>query len=97
MSDDGSAESVDKADSEFFPFSMGSRNCPGKRLAYQDLTTALARLVFRMEFQSIPGDTRGEGSSTLMWGRRHKTQWQVDGALVVAGDGPLIQFKRRAA
>lgn len=92
-----SAESVEKAGSAFFPFSMGSRNCPGKRLAYQELTTALARLVFRMDFQSVPGDTKGEGSSTLMWGRRHKTQWQVDDALVVARDGPLIQFQRRAA
>lgn len=97
MSDTVSAESVANAESAFFPFSMGSQDCPGKRLAYRKLTTALARLMFRMYFQSVPGDTKGEGSSTLMWGRRHKTKGQVDDALVVARDGPLIQSQRRAA
>ena len=32
-----------------------------------------------------------------MWGRRNKTQWQVDDALVVAKDGPVIQFRACSA
>ncbi len=95
VSESVSAESVAEVESAFFPFSVGSRGCPGKRLAYQEMSTAMARLVFRMEFQAVAGDVRGVGGPMLMWGRRNKSQWQVDDALVVARDGLLIQFRPR--
>lgn len=95
VSDSVPAASVAEAQSAFFPFSIGSRGCPGKRLAYQEMAVAMARVVFRMDFQAVAGDVSGEGGPELMWGRRNKTQWQVDDALVVARDGPLILFKPR--
>ena len=97
VSETVSAEAVAEVNAAVFPFSIGSRGCPGKRLAYQEMTTAMARLVFRMDFRAVAGDERGVGRPELMWGRRHKTQWQVKDALVVARDGPLIQFKLRAS
>ena len=90
------AARVAEAQSAFYPFSTGSRACPGKRLAYQEMAIAMARVVFRLEFAAVAGDGRGVGGPELMWGRRNKTQWQVDDALVVARDGPLIRFRPRA-
>ena len=95
VSESVSVASVAEAQSAFFPFSLGSRACPGKRLAYQEMAIAMARLVFRMEFEAVAGDMRGVGRPEFMWGRKNKTQWQVDDALVVARDGPLIRFKLR--
>lgn len=62
-----------------FPlFSIGSRACPGKRLADQEMVTTMARVMFRMEFYAVVDDMKGVGGPKLMWGRRNKTQWQVD-------------------
>ena len=53
VSDKVSVEDVAKAKSAFLPFSAGSRGCPGKRLASQQMSLALARLVFLMDFQAV--------------------------------------------
>ena len=91
-----SEASVAGVESACFPFSIGSRGCPGKRLAYQEMSTVMARVVFCMDFRAVEGDQKGVGGPHLMWGRRNKTQWQVDDALVVTRDGPLIQFRARS-
>lgn len=39
----------------FRPFSAGSRDCIGKNLAYAEMRTILARLLFRFEFEVLPG------------------------------------------
>lgn len=96
VSETVSAASVAEVESACFAFSIGSRGCPGKRLAYQELSNTMARVVFCMDFRAVEGDTKGVGGPELMWGRRNKTQWQVDDALVVVRDGPLIQFKARS-
>lgn len=95
VSESVSAASVAEVESACFPFSIGSRGCPGKRLAYQEMSTAMAKVVFCMDFRAVEGDRKGVGGPNLMWGRRDTTQWQVDDALVVARDGPMIQFKAR--
>ena len=59
------------------------------------MSTAMAKVVFCMDFRAVEGDQKGVGGPHLMWRRRNKTQWQVDDALVVARDGPLIQFRAR--
>jgi cytochrome P450 len=50
---------VAEIESAFFPFSIGSRGCPGKRLAYQQMTTTMARVLFCMDFRAVAGDTTG--------------------------------------
>ena len=96
VSETVSAASVAEVESACFPFSIGSRGCPGKRLAYQEMSTAMAKAVFCLDFRAVEGDQMGVGGPHLMWGRRDKTQWQVDDALIVVRDGPLIQFRARS-
>ena len=63
MSETVSEASVAEAESACFPFSIGSRGCPGKRLAYQEMSTPMAKVVFGMNFQAVEGDKRA------LWGR----------------------------
>ena len=52
VSETVSAASVAEIESACFPFSIGSRGCPGKRLAYQEISTAMAKAVFCMDFRA---------------------------------------------
>ncbi|RFU31543.1 hypothetical protein B7463_g4834, partial [Scytalidium lignicola] len=70
-------DSVDLVQSAFCPFSIGSRGCIGKGLAYAELTETLARVIFQYEMRKAPGMTTGEGSPDLEWGRQRKDEFQL--------------------
>merc|ERR1712083_436829 len=44
-------EQASEAKSSYFPFSMGSRNCVGERLALAEIRVALAMLLAEFQFQ----------------------------------------------
>lgn len=88
-------DSVDLALSAFCPFSIGSRGCIGKGLAYAELTTSLARVIFQYEMRKAPGITTGEGSPDLEWGRQRKDEFQLRDSFTSMMDGPYVQFRRR--
>lgn len=89
------AESVASAESAFAPFSIGSRGCIGKNLAYMEMTVTMARLLWRLEVRKLEGDRLGEGGPEMMWGRRDEGHFQVKDAFVSLRDGPMVQFKER--
>ena len=90
-----SAADVTRAESAFFPFSLGAQSCVGKKLAYLMLTIALARLLYLHDVKVPEGNTIGEGAPDLMWGRRNKNQFQLTDCFIAAKQGPMAQFKRR--
>lgn len=94
-SSDVSAADVARAEEAFSPFSFGTRACVGKNLAYLELTTTLARLLFLLDVKVQEGNTSGQGAPDLMWGRRNKNQFQVTDAFIACKQGPMAQFKRR--
>ncbi|KAJ1324072.1 aspirochlorine biosynthesis cytochrome P450 monooxygenase [Microdochium nivale] len=54
----------------FRPFSAGSRDCIGKNLAYAEMRTILARLLFCFEFEILPGQDdwiSKQRSMPLLW------------------------------
>jgi hypothetical protein len=79
----------------FFPFSIGIRGCPGKNLARLELSVTFARLIFSYDIQGEQGDCLGEGNTTMMWGRRHKSQFQTKVALIPLRDTPKVRFRKR--
>ena len=91
-----SAEDVSRAQSCSYPFTSGPGNCVGKNLALLEIMITVSRTLFQMDVRAAPGDTLGEGSSELGWGRRLKHQFQVRDAYVSLRDGPMVQFRRRA-
>ncbi|MCJ1465300.1 hypothetical protein MMC07_003917 [Pseudocyphellaria aurata] len=90
-----SAADVALAESAFAPFSSGAQACVGKNLAYLELTISLARLLYQLDVKVPDGDSLGQGSSELMWGRRNKNQFQLDDAFIACKQGPMAQFKKR--
>ena len=54
--------------SAFVPFLLGPRRCPAQELAYLQLTLALARMVWDLDFE-VAGEPGEGGQSGMGWGR----------------------------
>lgn len=67
----------------FAPFLLGPRGCIGKPLAYLEMSLALARMVWCMDFRAV--DVGDEGSGEVQMG---------DG-FAGSDKGPMLQFRRR--
>ena len=88
-------ESVALAQSAFCPFSIGARGCIGKGLAYVELMTSLARVVFLYEMRLAKGFSVGEGSPDLEWGRQRTNEYQLKDSFTSMKDGPFVEFRER--
>ena len=88
-------ESVLLSRSAFAPFSIGPRGCPGKSLAYMEMSIVMAKVLFLTDVRSLEGNGLGAGRPDMIWGRRNKMQFQAKDAFVSAKDGPMVQFKAR--
>jgi len=89
------AESVALAQSAFCPFSLGSRGCIGRGLAYVELSLAIARALFLYDVRQAVGDQTGEGDPALGWGRRLRGEYQIRDRFIAVRDGPILEFKPR--
>jgi cytochrome P450 len=88
--DTKSEEGLALARSAFCPFSLGTRGCIGKSVAYLEIMLAMARLLFTY-------DMRLAGSN----GPDHKSGGQVEEYVLTDGfvtqsHGPLVEFKARS-
>ncbi|PVI01002.1 benzoate 4-monooxygenase cytochrome P450 [Periconia macrospinosa] len=81
----------------FHPFSIGSMNCTGQNLATLELLLVTARTVWSMEMRIAPGTTAGEGREELGWGQQDPMQYVVEDSYLCFKNGPILQFKKRAA
>ena len=89
------AESIAAVESAFSPFSCGPRACPGKNLAYLEMTITMAKLLYLADVQAVEGSDLGAGRANMMWGRRNKMQYQTYDYFVAIRDGPKVQLKAR--
>ncbi len=74
----------------FAPFGMGPRNCLGWRLAWAEMTVALARVLFlfdmRLESDAPCCAKRGGGE---------ECEPDFPGYITMAAKGPYVEFRRR--
>ncbi|KAK2623903.1 hypothetical protein QTJ16_006537 [Diplocarpon rosae] len=89
------SESVALAQSAFCPFSVGPRSCIGKGLAYAELMTTLARVVFMYDMKLAEGTSAGEGRPELEWGRQRREEYQLRDTFTSLKDGPYLKFRER--
>ena len=94
-------ESIDLAKSAFHAFSSGPRGCVGKNMAYIEMFTAVARVMFLFDIRRAEGDHKGEGGemTTTGWakgaGRERRDEYQLRDWLITDREGPVLQFRRR--
>lgn len=92
---DVSDDSVALAESGFCAFSHGSRGCPGKNLAWLEMSIVMAKVIYNFEMRQDTSNLVGGGSVDGKAGRRNVEQYQTYDAFVSLRDGPMVQFKRR--
>jgi cytochrome P450 len=89
------AEEVNRIKSYYQPFLLGPTNCAGKNIAMTELALIIARTLFRLDLQAVPGEDLGAGHPSLGWGRRDKNQYQISDSYITVREGPILQFKKR--
>ncbi|KAI8932549.1 hypothetical protein NX059_010724 [Plenodomus lindquistii] len=88
------AEKIAVARKAFNPFSIGTRACSGKNLAYMQLKLTLARLLWRFDFRLAEGDeSRGGGAEGMGVGRQRQGEYQLWDALGFGRDGPVVELR----
>ena len=81
-------EAVETCWSAFTPFSYGSRACVGKRLAYMELWTTIARAVWMFDMEY-----RGGGREDAFGG--DVVEYKLLDHLAAGRSGPTVRFVKR--
>ncbi|KAF2473640.1 cytochrome P450 [Lindgomyces ingoldianus] len=97
VSTDTSKESVDLARRAFAPFSLGTRGCAGRTMAYMETSNVIAKTIWYFDFTVAGGHfgTIGEGSSDGPEGRKRMKEFQLEDHFTSTHEGPYLQFKLR--
>ncbi len=83
------------AQAAFCPFSIGPRGCIGKGLAYTEMATTLARVLFLYDVRRAPGVADpGEGRPDADWGRQRRGEFQLVDTFTSLKTGPMVEFRR---
>ena len=78
----------------FAPFLIGPRSCVAKPFAYLEMSLAIARLVWSLDF--IAADNTGEGKPGCgIMGRERKEEFQIVDMFSSSKEGPVLKFKLR--
>ena len=90
-------ESVEKAKSTFFAFSLGTRGCIGKNMAYMELYLAFARILFLYDIRNKSGDRTGEVEATSTIDGERPGDYKFLDWFITERQGPVVEFRARQA
>ncbi|KAI1482304.1 cytochrome P450 [Daldinia eschscholtzii] len=81
----------------FAAFSVGSRSCPGKSMAYLESSLVLANTLWYFDFEAAPGDLAGIGGGKEGGpsGRTRSGEFQLEDIFTAKHDGPYLVFRSR--
>lgn len=85
MSEETTLEERARSTRAFAPFSIGTRACIGRKMAYNELSIALARVLYVYDIRLEPGDTTGQRDDGL---------YDLKDVFIAERWGPRIQFRR---
>jgi len=94
---DNPKEAVDAQKNMFSVFSIGTRACAGKSMAYTELSISVARTLWYLDFKTADSTLealRG-GYFGATYGRHREKEFQLKEHLTCSHDGPVIRFKVR--
>ncbi|XXG96064.1 hypothetical protein Hte_002341 [Hypoxylon texense] len=81
----------------FAVFSVGSRSCAGKPLAYAEISIVLAKTMWYFDFEAAKGDIGevGGGKTDGPAGRGRPGEFQLEDIFTTRHDGPFLVFHPR--
>ncbi|KAI1092547.1 cytochrome P450 [Rostrohypoxylon terebratum] len=81
----------------FIPFALGWRGCPGKSMAYMEISLAIAKTLWHFDFHKAAGSVGkiGTGNSELGPGRERPEEFQLFDHFTASHDGPYLKFRHR--
>lgn len=84
--------------SAFQPFSIGTRSCAGKAMAYLQSSIVLAKTIWYFDFETTHGNLGklGAGRPDLGKGRDREGEYQLYELLSSTHDGPSLEFHARS-
>jgi cytochrome P450 len=86
------SQAIALARKAFNPFSIGSRQCSGRNLAYVQLKLTLAHVLWRFDLRLAPDEPgRGGGGKCMGVGRERDDEFQLWDALGFGRDGPMVE------
>ena len=88
LADEVGAENVQKSYAAFAPFSMGSRMCIGRKMAYFELWIAIARAIFEYDIKYVSGGKEQIHGPKVC-------EYKLVDAFASKRDGPVLEFRRR--
>ncbi len=91
------AEDVERAHSAFAPFSVGSRGCIGKNLAYMELSLALARMVWMYDIREGDHGVVDRVRTGKQYTKEMEAEYPTKDFFVGKFAGPMVEFKLRKA
>lgn len=77
----------------FAPFMLGSRSCPGKNMAYQEISIAMARVFLHFDFEPAPGEMGKIGEIGPNRGMPY--QYDIADIFNTVHNGPYLVFRSR--
>jgi len=97
VSADNPKELVERARYMFSPFSVGTRACAGKNMAYMELTNTLAKTVWYLDFRRAAGPLGnvGGGKANATNGKHRANEFQLEEHITCNHKGPFLQFRVR--
>lgn len=97
--DNGEGETNRKSSHKAFsPFSIGSRACVGKTMAYMEASLVLAKTIWYFDFERLQGTkfaNVGGGTPGKTNGRERVDEYQIYDQFTGDHDGPYLTFKPR--
>ncbi|KAI1293262.1 cytochrome P450 [Xylaria venustula] len=78
--------------SAFTPFSIGSRGCVGKPMAYLEASLVVAKTLWYFDFEAAQGEITGGGIPGRKDGRERPEEFQLRDVFSAAHDGPHLVF-----
>ncbi|KAI1159191.1 cytochrome P450 [Nemania serpens] len=81
----------------FAPFSVGSRSCAGKPMAYLEVSLTLAKTLWYFDFEMATGESGnlGGGALTRSGGRNRVDEFQLYDRFSAHHQGPNLVFRPR--
>ncbi len=97
VSENNPKEAVDMARHVFSVYSIGTRACAGRNMAYMELSDILARTLWYLDFRRAEGPLGelGGGRADASDGKNRIKEFQLEEHLTCHHDGPLLQFRVR--